>query len=49
MVGTKVYTLADKRQTTAPFAGKHIRIEWDLKGKTITLISIQETQHNMQI
>ncbi len=40
VVGGKIYTLAAKPQTVAPFAGKHVQIEGILKDKTITVTSI---------
>jgi hypothetical protein len=42
VVGDKVYTLAGKSQTIAPFAGKHVHIEGSLKENTITVTSISE-------
>ncbi len=40
VAGTKVYTLAGKPQSIASFAGKHVRVEGDLNGNTLTLTSI---------
>ena len=42
VAGTKVYRLAAKPQTIAPFAGKQVHIEGDVKGSTITVTSISE-------
>jgi hypothetical protein len=42
VVGAKVYKLAAKPQTIAPFAGKHVHIQGDLKDNTITITSIGE-------
>ena len=42
VVGDKVYTLAGKPQTIAPFAGKRVHIEGSLKDTTITVTSISE-------
>jgi hypothetical protein len=42
VVGDKVYTLAAKPQTIAPFAGKRVHIEGSLKDNTITITSIAE-------
>jgi hypothetical protein len=42
VVGDKVYTLAGKPQTVAPFAGKRVHIEGSLKDNTITVTSISE-------
>ena len=47
VAGDKVYTLAGKPQTIAPFAGKHVRIEGDLKGNAITFTSIHEGKAKM--
>ncbi len=49
VVGTKVYTLAAKPQTIAPFAGKQVHIEGDVKGNTITVTSISEMPKNMKM
>jgi hypothetical protein len=45
VAGAKVYTLAAKPQTIAPFAGKHVHIEGSLKDNTITVTSISEMPH----
>ena len=42
VVGDKVYTLAGKPQTIAPFAGKHVHVEGSLKDNTITITSISD-------
>ena len=42
VAGTKVYTLAAKPETIAPFAGKHVHIEGNVKGTIITVTSIAE-------
>ncbi|HZL50972.1 MAG TPA: hypothetical protein VFC37_08505 [Terracidiphilus sp.] len=49
VAGAKVYTLAAKPQTIAPFAGKHVHIEGSLKDSTITVTSISETHHDMKM
>jgi hypothetical protein len=49
VAGAKVYTLAAKPQTIAPFAGKEVHIEGDVKGNTITITSISEMPNNMKI
>jgi hypothetical protein len=49
VVGTKVYTLAAKPQTIAPFAGKQVHIEGDVKSNTITVTSISEMPKNMKM
>ncbi len=49
VAGTKVYTLAAKPETIAPFAGKHVHIEGDVKGIIITLDSISEMPKNMKM
>jgi hypothetical protein len=38
VAGSKTYTLAAKPQTIASFAGKHVHIEGDVKGNTITVL-----------
>ena len=47
VVGDKVYTLAAKPQTIAPFAGKHVQVEGSVKGDTITVSSIHEAKSDM--
>jgi hypothetical protein len=42
VVSDKVYTLAGKPQTIAPFAGKRVHVEGNIKDKTITITSISE-------
>ena len=49
VAGSKVYTLAAKPQTIAPFAGKQVHIEGDVKGNTITVTSISEMPKNMKM
>jgi len=49
VVGSKVYTLAAKPQSIAPFAGKHVHIVGSLKDNTITVSSISEMPHNMKM
>jgi hypothetical protein len=44
VVGSKVYTLAAKPQTIAPFAGKHVHIEGSIKDSSITVTSISDAQ-----
>jgi len=44
VVGSKVYTLAAKPQTVAPFAGKHVHIEGGIKDNAITVTSISDAQ-----
>ena len=47
VAGDKVYTLAGKPQVIAPFAGKHVRVEGDLKNNTLTVTSIHEATDKM--
>jgi hypothetical protein len=47
VAGDKVYTLAGKPQAIAPFAGKHVHIEGDLKNDTLTVTSIHEATAEM--
>jgi hypothetical protein len=42
VVGDKVYTLAGKPQTIAPFAGRRVHIEGSLMDNTITITSISD-------
>jgi hypothetical protein len=42
VAGAKVYMLAGKPAAIAPFAGKQVRIEGDVKGGTITVSSIHD-------
>ena len=44
VVGKKVYTLAGKPETIAPFAGKHVKVEGSVKGNTITVASVVESK-----
>ena len=47
VAGDKVYTLAGKPQAIAPFAGKHVHIEGDLKNNTLMVTSIHEAKAGM--
>ncbi len=47
VVGGKVYTLTGKAQTIAPFAGKKVKVEGDVKGNTLTVTSIHEAADSM--
>jgi hypothetical protein len=49
VAGTKVYTFTAKRETTVPFAGKHVHIEGDVKGTIITVTSISEMPKKMKM
>jgi hypothetical protein len=49
VAGSKVYTLAAKPQTIAPFAGKQVHIEGDVKGTIITVTSISEMSKKMKM
>ena len=40
VVGSKVYTLDAKAQTLAPFAGKHVQVQAELKGSELSVQSI---------
>jgi hypothetical protein len=42
VTSNKIYTLAGKPQTIAPFAGKHVHIDGMLKDNTIMVASIHE-------
>jgi hypothetical protein len=42
VVGDKIYALAGKPQTVAPFAGKRVHVQGNLKDNTITVITISE-------
>jgi len=42
VTGSKVYKLAGKAQAISPFSGKHVHIEGNFNGNTITVISITE-------
>lgn len=41
VVGDKVYTLAGKPDSIAPFAGKHVRVQGEASGSSIKVASIQ--------
>ena len=47
VAGNKVYTLAAKPQTIAPFAGKRVQVEGSVKGNTITVTAIHEAKSDM--
>jgi len=47
VAGGKVYTLAGKPQTIAPFAGKHVKVEGELKNGTVTVSSIHAAKAEM--
>ncbi|MDP9049138.1 MAG: hypothetical protein M3O31_00220 [Acidobacteriota bacterium] len=47
VAGDKTYTLAGKKTAIAPFAGKHVRIQGDLKVKTLTVTTIYEAKTDM--
>ena len=49
VVGAKVYAIAAKPQTIAPFAGKHVHIEGSLKDNAITVTSISKVRQNMKM
>jgi hypothetical protein len=49
VTGSKVYTLAAKPQTIAPFAGKRVHIQGDVKGTIITVNSISEMPKNTKM
>jgi hypothetical protein len=42
----KIYTLTGKSLMIAPFAGKHVPIEGELKDTTISVTSIHEMERN---
>jgi hypothetical protein len=42
MVGSKMLTLDAKPQTIAPLAGKRVKITGELKGATLSVLSVQE-------
>ena len=44
VVRKKVYSLAGKPETIAPFAGKHGKVERSVKGDTITVVSVVEAK-----
>lgn len=45
VAGAKVYTLAAKPQTIAPFAGKHVHVVGNIKDNALTVTSISEMQN----
>jgi hypothetical protein len=47
VAGDKTYTLAGKKAAIAPFAGRHVRVQGDLKDKTLTVTVINETKTDM--
>jgi len=47
VAGGKVYTLAGKPQAVAPFAGKHVSVQGELKGNTLTVSAIHEAAGDM--
>jgi hypothetical protein len=47
VVGNKVYALEGKPETVAPFAGKHVKVEGDVKGNTITVTAVHEAKEDM--
>lgn len=49
VAGSKVYTLAAKPQTIAPFAGKQVHFEGEVKGNTITVTSMSEMPKGMKM
>lgn len=49
VAGAKAYTLAAKPQIIAPFAGKQVHIEGEVKGNIITVTSISEMPKNMKM
>jgi hypothetical protein len=49
VAGRKVYTLTGKAQNIAPYAGKHVHINGNLQGSTITVTSISGMPHNMKM
>jgi hypothetical protein len=49
MAGSKMYTLVAQPSTLAPFAGKQVHIEGDVKGNIITVTSISEMPKNMKM
>jgi len=42
VVGDKVYSLNGKATAIEPFAGKHVKVEGDVKQNTITVNAIHE-------
>jgi hypothetical protein len=49
VVGAKVYMLAAKPQTIAPFAGKHVHVAGSVKDNTITVTAISEAMQGMKM
>lgn len=44
VVGDKVYSFKGNASTIAPFAGKHVQVQGDVKENTINLTKIQEAK-----
>ena len=44
VVRKKVYSLAGKPETIAPFAGKHVKVEGSVEGDTIAVVSLIEAK-----
>jgi hypothetical protein len=42
VVGDKLYTLDARTESIAPFAGKHVQVQGDLKGASLHVQSIHE-------
>lgn len=40
VAGNKIYALAAKPQTIAPFAGKHVQVQGEIKNNTIAVSAI---------
>ncbi len=43
VAGSKVYALNAKAQSIAPFAGKHVQVQGELKGSELSVQSIHES------
>jgi hypothetical protein len=43
VVGEKIYTLDAKTQAITPFAGKHVQVQGELKGASLSVQSIHES------
>jgi len=43
VVGEKIYTLDARPQTIAPFAGKHVLLQGELRGTALSVQSIHES------
>ena len=41
VAGNKIYTLSAKPQTLAPFAGKHVQVQGEIKNNTIAVTAIR--------